>query len=119
LSDLNLRVFARVDDPSPEFFEFLSKKEGVTDPLECWVDINTPRDFEWSDEIGEKASEYGVADDEGTILATFPTIELAEQARSKARVKFSLVMDEDEDARPRGAKAAPAPTVSEMLSSAR
>ena len=61
-NDLGLRIVAKVEDPSADFFEYLSKKEKVADPDECWVDLAIPRDFEWSDEIREKTSEFGIAD---------------------------------------------------------
>ena len=102
----SLRVFARVEDPSDEMFEYLHKKEHVSTPLECWVDLATPRDFEWSDEIREKTVEYGVADETGEILATFETLAEAEKARQTAKVKIALSFgDEDEPAIGHGAPA--------------
>lgn len=121
VSDLNLRVFARVEDPSAEFFEYVSRKENVESELECWVDLATPRNFEWSDEIREKTAEFGIADEEGEILATFPTLAEAEAQRAKAKVKFSLIFDDDDSPKaPKGAPLAkPASTVTEVLSTAR
>jgi hypothetical protein len=108
----SLRIVARVDDPSSELFEYLSVKERVDSALECWVDLSTPRDFEWTDEIREKTVEYGIADDEGSILATFPTMADAEAARSKARVKIALAFADDDDER-KVAPAAPSPVGTE------
>lgn len=115
----SLRIFARVDDPSPELYEYLAKKEHVVDPLQCWVDMATARDFEWTDEIREKTAEFGLADEEGEILGTFETLAEAEHAKGRAKVRFELVLDEDEaPKRPKGAKAPAEAPVTEMLSNA-
>jgi len=94
----SLRTFARVDDPSEDLLEYLSVKEGVESALECWVDLATPRDFEWTDEIREKTVEFGLADDDGEVLATFATLEEAEAAKGRVRVKFALEFEDDEPA---------------------
>lgn len=117
MSDLGLRTVARVADPSPEFFEHLVAKENVTDYNECWVDLALPRDFEWSDEIGAKVVEYGIADSEGSILATFGTLAEAEEAKGKARIVTALSFDEDRPAEARAGKGSAKPAkVSEILS---
>lgn len=95
MTDLNLRVVARVEDPSKELFEYLAIKEGVVDPTECWVDLALPRDFEWSDEIRESAVEFGIADLEGNILATFDTMQKAEEAKGKARISIALSFEDE------------------------
>lgn len=116
-NDLNLRVVARVDDPSPEMFEYLALKEGVESELECWVDLAIPRDFEWSDEIREKTVEFGIADLEGNILAVFPTLHEAEAAKGKARINLALTFeDEDEPKAKAGRPSAKPAKVAEVLS---
>lgn len=110
-----LRVFARVEDPSDEMFEYLAIKEGVQSQAECWVDLGTPRDFEWSSEIVEKTVEFGLADETGEILATFGTLAEAEKARQGAKLKFAISFgDEDEEERPKGAPAKPEPVQTTM-----
>lgn len=119
MSELNLRIVARIDDPSIELFEYLAKKEGVESPSDTWVDLNIPRDFEWSDEIREKTVEFGIADLEGNILATFGTLREAEEAKGKARISIALQFEDDAPAPKAGKPVAMDPLTSEILSNER
>lgn len=119
MSELNLRIVARVDDPSIELFEYLAKKEGVESPSDTWVDLNIPRDFEWSDEIREKTTEFGIADIEGNILATFETLQAAEDAKGKARVTIGLDFGDAPESVKAGKPVAMDPLTSEILSNER
>lgn len=115
-NDLGLRIVAKVEDPSADFFDYLAKKEKVSDPDECWVDLAIPRDFEWSDEIREKTVEFGIADSEGSILATFETLQEAEDAKGKARIKVALSFEEERVGTRAGKASAKPAKVSEILS---
>lgn len=104
MAELNLRVVRQLDaDISPALREYLLVKEGSDE----WVDNDIARDFTWTYEIMEKTAGFGVADDEGNILATFDTLEEAESARGRARIQFSLVLDEDAEDAPRAGVSAP------------
>lgn len=115
MTDLNLRIFAHVEDPSSDpdggtgLLDYLVKKEGVMDPSDVWVDIAIARNYEWTEEILEKTTAYGLVDDEGNILAQFDTLPEAETAKSKARAKLKLVFEMDEDEAPAKAPKASKP----------
>lgn len=93
----NLMILRRVQNLSPQTLKELSVREGDMPYFPDWIDNDLPRDGAYTDEIMQEDNTlgFGIADESGTVLKKFKTLEEAERAKRGAKVTFEVKVDVD------------------------
>lgn len=91
-------LYRRLDPKklSAEAIDYLIRFEGLT--TSYLVEGDRARDQEWTEEVMKSTVGYVLTETEsGEPVAEFKTLEEAVKAKSRARITFSLELDEEED----------------------
>ncbi len=98
-SAAGLTVYRRLNPKitTDAFKAYITEREGGDPNL---VNGELPRDYVWTDEIVEATTGFAVVGQNGDVLAEFPTLAAAENAKASAKVVFDVklgAVDEDDD----------------------